>query len=229
MFVTDRGECKKTGHDVNTILQSDQYNTEYPGLLRNFINDYYFDEIVNWTLDGQKSYDELCQLITSFESVKQISSNTYRYVTDNVDYIWVTDNNEITIILEIGKRNVCYLKNIVKLYNDKYFPDLFILLSNVYSKLLLPFHICEKEILNHEIDNSDFCGMLYYPHTLQYNSDYRFDFVDQKYKKILKIENKKTIVVLCKNKHEWRITLSKCMIISNLLSYTKLQKEITNE
>lgn len=226
MFITDRGECKREGHEVNHILSSDQYNDDYPGLLRNFVNDYYFDDIVNWTLNGQKTYDELCQLITSFELVEQLGPNTYRYATTDVDFIWITDDNMITIIVEIGKRNVCYLKNIVKLDNDKYFTELFILLTTTYSKLLLPFNICEQEILNHEIDNSDFCGMSYYSNNLQYNSDYRIDFTNQQYKKFLKTENKKLIVMLCKNKHEWRITLSKCMIISNLLSYTKIRKEM---
>jgi hypothetical protein len=229
MFVTDRGECKKTGHDINLILSSNQYNTEYPGLLRSFVNDYYFDEIINWSLDGQKSYEELINQINSFDLVDQLSQNTYRYVTKDVEYIWVTDNNEITIILEVGKRNVCYLKNIVKLDDSEYFPELFILLTNIYSKLLMPFDICKQEVMNHEIDNSDFCGMSYCLDEYSETDVYIFRFKNKECEIIGSENNPNSLAILCKNRIEWRVAINLFMMVTDLLNYTKIQKEIVNE
>jgi hypothetical protein len=224
MFVTDRGECKKTGHDVNTILQSDQYNRNYPGLLRNFVNDYYFDEIVNWTLDGQKNYEELINIIKQSEH-EIIDINMFRYVTTNVDYIWVTDNNEITIILEIGKRNICYLKNIVKLTNEQTFPELFITVTNIYSRLLLPLYICKKEIIASRLGHvDDFCGCSYSSTIYGAIEYYIFRFNNGKAEKIGNSKSKNSIVVLFKNVDEYQKTRCKFRVVRNLLMYSNITK-----
>lgn len=155
MFIIDTVKYRSTRHDISHVAFSDQYNTKYPGVLRNFINDYYFDEMVNWSLDGQKNYDQLCQVIEEFKSENIIGQNMYQHITPDVDYIWVKQNGVITIILEIGKRKICYLKNIVKIHNNVYYPDMFILITDLYSKMLMPFVICVQEILNHGLDNYD--------------------------------------------------------------------------
>jgi hypothetical protein len=227
MFIIDTKEYQKTRHNNNQVLLSDQYNTEYPGLLRNFVNDYYFDEIVNWSLAEQKSYNELSKVITEFNSNNCIGQDIFQYITPGVDYIWVVKDGITTVILEIGKRKVCYLKNIVKIHNDIDYSNLWITIANIYGKILIPFNICESELLNFEPLN--ICGLGYYVHELTKVGLYIFRSKNGKWEQLLSNPNKCDIAVVCKNEFEWRKIISKFKLLYNLLSYNNLSLEINRK